>query len=278
MEAVIEMENTNTMPDNELEQRYKRYKEILKNLTIMSDIFMRNVFKKRECVEYVLRIIMEKTNLQVLEQIIQMDYKNLQGRSAILDCVARDNEDKRYNVEIQQEREGASYKRARYHSSLLDMNTLNPGQNYEELSESYVIFITRDDVVGKGLPIYHADRYIRETGEIFGDGSHIIYVNSKAQDINTELGQLMHDLHCKDAKEMYSETLAQRVFELKETEEGIDNMCEEMEKIYGEGKVRGELRKAQKTARLLASEGDSVEKIARVLSESETTIKKWLEE
>ena len=97
MEAVIEMENTNTMPDNELEQRYKRYKEILKNLTIMSDIFMRNVFKKRECVEYVLRIIMEKTNLQVLEQIIQMDYKNLQGRSAILDCVARDNEDKRYN-------------------------------------------------------------------------------------------------------------------------------------------------------------------------------------
>ena len=115
------MENTNTMPDNELELRYKRYKEILKNLTIMSDIFMRNVFKKRECVEYVLRIIMEKTNLQVLEQIIQMDYKNLQGRSAILDCVARDNEDKRYNVEIQQEREGASYKRARYHSSLLDM-------------------------------------------------------------------------------------------------------------------------------------------------------------
>lgn len=88
----------------------------------------------------------------------------------------------------------------------------------------------------------------------------------------------MHDLHCKDAKEMYSETLAQRVFELKETEEGIDNMCEEMEKIYGEGEVRGELRKAQKTARLLASEGDSVEKIARVLSESETTIKKWLEE
>ena len=55
-------------------------------------------------------------------------------------------------------------------------------------------------------------------------------------------------------------------------------MCEEMEKIYGEGEVRGELRKAQKTARLLASEGDSVEKIARVLSESETTIKKWLEE
>ena len=44
----------------ELEARYKRYKNILKDLTIMSDVFMRNVFKKRECTEYVLQVIMEK--------------------------------------------------------------------------------------------------------------------------------------------------------------------------------------------------------------------------
>ena len=37
-----------------------RYKSILKDLTIMSDVFMRNVFKKRECTEYVLQVIMEK--------------------------------------------------------------------------------------------------------------------------------------------------------------------------------------------------------------------------
>ena len=44
----------------ELETRYERYKGILKDLTIMSDVFMRNVFKKRECTEYVLQVIMEK--------------------------------------------------------------------------------------------------------------------------------------------------------------------------------------------------------------------------
>lgn len=103
MEAIIEMENANTRLDNELELRYERYKDTLKGLTIMSDIFMRNVFKKRECVEYVLRIIMEMKDLHVVEQTIQKDYKNLQGRSAILDCVARDDKNKRYNVEIQQE-------------------------------------------------------------------------------------------------------------------------------------------------------------------------------
>ena len=97
----------------------------------MNDIFMRNVLKKRECAEYILRIIMEMKDLQVVDHIVQKDYKNLQGRSAILDCVAKDDKDKRYNVEIQQESEGASPKRARYHSGLLDMNALNPGQDYE---------------------------------------------------------------------------------------------------------------------------------------------------
>ena len=27
----------------------------------------------------------------------------------------------------------------------MDMNTLNPGQDFDDLPESYVIFITRDD-------------------------------------------------------------------------------------------------------------------------------------
>ena len=282
------MGNTGIVPDNELEQRYIRYKDVIKELTIMNDIFMRNVLKKQECVEYILRTIMEMKDLQIMDHIVQKDYKNLQGRSAILDCVARDDKDKRYNVEIQQEMEGASPKRARYHSGLLDMNTLNPGQDYEELPDSYVIFITRDDVLGEGMPIYHAERVIKETGGMFGDGSHIIYVNSSIQDENTALGRLMHDLNCKNADEMYSEILAQRVTELKETEEGSDSMCEALEKLVQEfvqegelrgelrGETRGEIKKAKETAKSLSKEGMSVEKIAQVLREDEDTVRNWL--
>ena len=275
------MGNAGKIIDNDLKKRYERYKDTLRELTIMSDIFMRNVFKKRECVEYVLRIIMRMDNLHILEQTIQKDYKNLQGRSAIFDCVARDDQNKRYNVEIQQESEGASYKRARYHCGLMDMNTLNPGQDFEDLPESYVIFITRDDVVGKKLPIYHADRVIEETGEKFEDGSHIIYVNLKVQD-DTKLGRLMHDLHCKNADEMYSEILAQRVSELKETEKGIESMCEEMEKIYKEGETRGEargeLKERKKNTKALFQKGMSVKEIAEIFNEKEDIVNKWLDE
>lgn len=266
-------------PDNELEQRYIRYKDVIKELTIMNDIFMRNVFKKRECVEYILRIIMEMKDLQILDHTVQKDYKNLQGRSAVLDCVARDDADNRYNVEIQQESEGASPKRARYHSGLLDMNTLNPGQDYEELPDSYVIFITKDDTPGKGLPIYHADRVIKETGGMFGDGSHIIYVNSSMQDKNTALGRLMHDLNCKNADEMYSEVLAQRVSELKATEKEENvGMCDALERLIQEENEKECKRERERTAKALDREGMPVEKIAQILGEEDEKVKEWLTE
>ena len=81
-----------------LNLRHERYRGLLKNFTLMNDIFMRNVFKDRECTEYVLQVILEKKDLKVREQIIQKDYKNLQGRSAILDCVALDADERQYNI------------------------------------------------------------------------------------------------------------------------------------------------------------------------------------
>ena len=269
------------MPDSELESRYERYKSVIKNLTLMSDIFMRNVFKERECLEYVLQVIMGKQDLRVIDQIIQKDYKNMQGRSAVMDCVARDSEGKKFDVEIQQDNEGASPKRARYHSGLMDMNTLNPGQDFEELPESYVIFITRDDVLGYGLPIYHISKKIEEVNESFQDEAHIIYVKSGKQD-DTELGRLMHDLHCKNADEMHSPVLAKRVHELKETQRGVELMCHEMEKIYSEGmesgEKRGELKKAKETALTMAEEGMDAKMIARLIKVSEKDVQKWINE
>ena len=275
------MADENTLLNSDLESRYEKYKGIIKNFTLMSDIFMRNVFKKRECLEYVLQVIMEKQDLHVIDQIIQKDYKNLQGRSAVMDCVARDSTGKQFDVEIQQDNEGASPKRARYHSGLMDMNTLNPGQDFEELPESYVIFITRDDILGYGLPIYHIDRQIKELNEAFQDEAHIIYVNSRNQD-DTELGRLMHDLHCKKADEMHSPILAKRVYELKETQKGVELMCHEMEKIYSEGmesgEKRGELKAKKETILSLAEMGIPVNQIAKAVNLSEKDVQKWIDE
>ena len=272
-----------------LEQRYERYKEKIKHFTIMNDIFMRNVLKETACTEYILQVIMNRTDLKVIDQTLQKDYKNLQGRSAILDCVAKDAENNHFNVEIQGENDGASPKRARYHCGLLDMNLLNPGDLFDNLPETYVIFITKNDVLGYNRPISHIQRRIKETEDIFQDGQHILYVNSKKQD-DTELGRLMHDLHCKEADKMYSNILATRVHQLKETEEGVNQMCQELEEIYNEGEQsgflrgeqsgvqKGELKKARETTLALLEMGMSAEQIAKAVNLSIETIQSWISE
>lgn len=271
-----------------IEDRFDYYKAVLKDLTIFHDIFMRNVFKQKECTEYVLQIIMGKRDLKVIDQVIQMDFKNLQGRSAIMDCVALDNKGKKYDIEIQQAGENADPKRARYYSGLMDMNTIDPGEDFTSLPESYVIFITRDDTLGYDKPIYHIDRIIREVEEDFKDESHIIYVNSSRRD-NTELGRLMRDLHCKDSKDIQSSVLAQRVFELKETQKGVETMCREMDQIYAagaefgetkglaKGVTVGELKKAKEIALKMYIQKRPVEEIASLLEVPVDTVREWVQ-
>ena len=272
-----------------LEQRYERYKEKIKHFTIMNDIFMRNILKETACTEYILQVIMNKKELKVIDQTLQKDYKNLQGRSAILDCVAKDAENNHFNVEIQGANDGASPKRARYHCGLLDMNLLNPCDPFDSLPETYVIFITKNDVLGYNRSISHIQRKIKETEDIFQDGQHILYVNSKKQD-DTELGRLMHDLHCKEADKMYSNVLSARVQQLKETEEGVNQMCQELEEIYNEGEQfgflrgeqsgvqKGELKKARETTLALLEMGMSSEQIAKAVNLSIETIQNWISE
>ena len=96
------------------------------------------------------------------------------------------------------------------------------------------------------MQIYHIQRKVNDSNRVFGDGSHILYVNSQIQD-DTKLGRLMHDLHCKNADEIYSEILADRVRQLKETPEGVEYMCKEMDRIYGMGEEQGRAMERKNT-------------------------------
>ena len=146
-------------------------------------------------------------------------------------------------------------KRARYNSSLIDANVTEPGEQYEALNESYVIFITENDVLGKSLPIYHIERTATETGEPFGDEEHIVYVNSQIKD-ETSLGKLMHDFACIEAKDMYYQVLADRVRYFKEDEKGVAVMCKAMEDMRNEARAEGSKENAVRSAREMIKDGD----------------------
>lgn len=77
---------------------------------------------------------------------------------------------------------------------------------------------------------------------------------------------------------MHSPVVVKRVHELKDTQNGVELMCHEMEKIYSEGMESGELKKAKETSLSMAEEGMDVKKIARLVKVSEDDIQKWIDE
>ncbi len=226
------------------ESRRERYLEIIRNFRLIDDDFMAVVFSDRECVQLLLDIVLDRTDLTVDQVSTQYEIKNLEGRSIRLDVYATDTQGKHYNIEIQRSDKGAVARRARYNSSLLDGKISVAGEDYGRLPETYVIFITERDVLKAGLPIYHIDRFIRENGNAFGDGAHILYVNSQIQD-ETALGKLMEDFYCTSASQMNYDTLARRVRHFKESEKGVARMCRSMEQFQKEmlavGRAEGKL-------------------------------------
>ena len=143
--------------------------------------------------------------------------KRLAGaRSICLDAYGTDSTGKKYDLEIQREDRGAEPHRARYHSSVMDIENLNAGEDFNALPDTYTIFITEKDFFGMGEPVYQIERINLETGKPFEDGEHILYVNGEYRD-DSDIEKLLHDFNCTDADDMNFELMAQRTRYLKET-------------------------------------------------------------
>ena len=216
-------------------QNQDRINKLIDGLTLFDDDLMSRVFDKNiEATELLLRIILER-KIKVISVIGQEEMKSaaVGGRNITLDVHALDENGEKMDIEVQGNSEGAHIRRARYHSSVLDSRMLKEGQEFKEIKDSYVIFIYKRDKFQEGLPLYHIDRYVRETGKLFEDGSHIIYVNGNYKG-DDEIGYLMQDFHQTDPDNMHYKELSQGVRHFKEVEEGRDTMCEAVQEYAKE--------------------------------------------
>ena len=190
-------------------------KKIIASLTLMDDLFMQVALEEQACTEYILQTILDKSSLKLKEQRLQKRLSNLHGRALVLDYLCTDEKGLLYNIEVQNSSAGAIPKRARYHAALIDTHSLKKGEKFSQLPESYVIFITDKDVLGEGEQLYQIERVIRKSGNLFKDGSHILYFNTSRQDDNS-LGKLAKDFKEANPKEIQSDVLSRRVSSLKE--------------------------------------------------------------
>lgn len=246
--------------------------EYTRNIRLIDDSFFEVFFKgDPKYIEVVIHEIFKQLGhplVKIQEVSVQEDLKALDKRTVRLDALATDEEGNLINIGVQRSVSPILAKRARYHSALLDTNSLERSAGFDALAETYVIFITEKDYQGKGLPAYQVERLYLEDKTPFGDGTHIIFVNGEYRG-DDAIGNLMNDFFCTGADQMKNEVLADRMTFFKETAEGQRELSG-IELVIAnrnraEGKVEGRAEgKLEMAAKLIQLGQRSLEMIAEV--------------
>ena len=230
---------TSDAPRRSAHDMKKVYLEEIEQMRLMDDDFMSKCLENApQCIALMLQIILGKKDLKVVKSQTEYPIKNLQGRGVRFDVFACDSEGREYDIEMQRADKGSEPRRARYNAALMDANALKSGEDVGKLRDTYVIFITENDVMKMGLEVYSFDRVDKNAGLDLCDGTHIIYVNGATRS-ESDIGKLVHDLLCRDAAKMHFDVLKNQVSQFKNSEEGRRFMCEAFERIEALGKREG---------------------------------------
>ena len=252
-------------------QTLEEKKAFVKKFNVFDDTFFEMVAKDKDAVEDILRIIFHEPELKVIELIPQSSVKNLYGRSVRLDALCRMKDDHYINVEIQKSDDDNHLKRTRYNASCITANTSTPGENFENVKDVYIVYISKFDVFKKGRRMYHIGRAVLDFSDVIpvNDGEKFIYVNggtNVAADAEDEdVAELMEFFNNSNGVNDKFVNLSNRVDELKNEESEVLALCKLVEDYAAERMAESAETKAYEIAqKMLAENICSLEKIADI--------------
>lgn len=117
-------------------------------------------------------------------------------------------------------------------------NIVAPGAKFRDIPDVISVFISKFDVFKQGKAIYHVERIIKETGQTVYNGTQEIYINAEVDDAS-DIARLMKvfvDNNYYDDK-FPATSERKRIF--KTTEEGVNEMCEIIERNRAEARAEG---------------------------------------
>ena len=235
-----------------------RYRKTLQELTFKDNFMFAAVMLDEEnakgVVERALGIEVDHVEISYEKSIVyNPEYKGIR-----LDVYLKDDKSRHFNVEMQVANTKI-FKRSRYYHSQIDMELLSTGINYEQLPESYVIFICDFDPIGLGKYKYTRRQIIEEDRDYnYDDGSYTVFlstVGTNEDEVSQELVKFLKYVGAeleesnKDYEDEFVKRLQKSVEKIKfDREMGRRYMLFEelMKDEYNAGKAEGlELGKAE---------------------------------
>ena len=188
----------------------------LSNNFIFCRVMSENLDLCKEFLEMLLNIKIESIRLAQPEATLNVEFYS---KGIRLDVFVKDEHDRMFDIEMQVIGNDYLPLRARYYQSVLDISYLRSGQDYESLTESYVIFLCLEDIFHKGLPIYTFKSVCTEDQKLFlNDKTTKVFCNAQKYDkMPTEkLRTFFKFLVQKKPDETdFSKTLSEKVLKAK---------------------------------------------------------------
>ena len=132
----------------------------------------------KKFLEMLLRIQIRKIVISYEKSLIY----NPECKGVRLDVYANDENNTRYDIEMQVAQQELG-KRTRYYHSQMDMDVLESGHEYKELPTAYVIFICNFDPFKKEKYCYtFENRCLEDLSVEMGDGSKSIFLSTEGKD------------------------------------------------------------------------------------------------
>lgn len=154
----------------------KKYEE----LTLIDDFVFCKVFSRnKELCKELLEIIL---NIKISDIVFPEPQKTIDittdGKGIRLDVYTEDTDNTVYDVEMQTTDTKNIPKRSRYYQGMIDLNTIQKGENYNRLKKTFVIFFCTFDLFGEGRSIYTFENRCNEDPSIvLGDDSIKVFIN-----------------------------------------------------------------------------------------------------
>lgn len=204
--------------------------QIVLSLRAIDDVFFEKLMEDPDVCQEILQVILENSKLRIKKEtlVAQKSVRNLAGRSVRLDAYTEGSSEEVFNIEIQRSDNCNHVKRVRFNASCITANNSEPGDEFENVQELYVIYISEFDIFGDGLTVYHAETTVKETKKAVNDGLHEVYVNTACND-GSKIARLMEKFLQTEVDDAEFPCMSKRVKYLKHDKKEVERMCQKIE-------------------------------------------------
>ena len=247
------------------------------DLTFTDDFMFCKVMQNPDLCKRLIEMILADTIGKIAYISIQHNLKNYeQAKSVRFDVLVQTENGNLYDVEMQVSNENNIPKRMRFYQAAIDISFLDKGNFYNDLNDSFIIFICLFDVIGKNRPVYTFENICIEDKNIsLQDRTKKVIINSEAFK-NTEdkdLKEFLEYLKTGKPNNEFTRRIEEVIQTIKENEQARQEY-RLMSTFEMDARYKGFSEGLKQTAKNMKMEKLDISLIKKITGLSESEIEK----